>query len=782
MIGKRILKISMVLIAILIFNRCSNNKTKVEQNLIQYVNLYVGTAPSTTPSILKHKEAASEAKGQTIPAIGFPYASTNWTAQTQATETKCIAPYYYTDSLFQGFRASHWMSGSCTQDYGSVTIMPLADELIIDANKRASLFSHETEKLSPASYEVILEDYGINAQVTGKIYSGILQFKYMENKEAYFVIEPNSDEGEAYIKIDTDKNEIIGYNPAHRIYQGWGESAGFSGYFVIQFQNEFTEFGTWKDDDINKSETESIADGKKTGCYVRVKTTPEDPVLVRVGTSFTSLENARKNLEAEIDHWDFDKVKQEAEDEWNNTLAQIQVQSTDVNQKTVFYTAMYHAKLLPRIFSDIDGSYVGFAEDSTIHTANGYNYYVDFTTWDSYRGVQPLMTIIDPQRSLDIVKSIVDKAEQGGWLPIFPCWNNYTSGMVGDHMISVIGDAYVKGIGDFDIEKAYKYMYQNAFKSPRTFDDYADGKGRRALTSYKKYGYIPMEDQVNEAFHTEEQISRTLEYAYDDFVLAEVAKKMGNQEDYDKLIERATNYKNVYDSVSGYMRGRYKNGSWIEEFNPNKKSRFITEGTPFQYTWYVPQDIAGLMELMGGKEAFSEKLDLFFDTEEYWHGNEPGHQTAYMYPWAGEAWKTQNRVREILNAEYTNEPGGLSGNDDVGQMSAWAVLSMAGFYPVCPGTPEYIIGSPVFDNIRINLPNGESFIIETKNNSDTNRFIKKAKLNGKNLDRAFITHDEITSGGHLVLEMSSEPNKEWALNELPFSVSKMVSENLKVEE
>lgn len=747
--------------AILIFGvSCHKKNTLTNENLIDYVNPYIGTSFSSTPSILKHQEFENENRGQTIPAVGYPYALTNWTPQTRATEVKCIAPYYYHDSLFTGIRASHWLSGSCTQDYGSVTIMAVTGNNGYFLEDRKVPFKHQDEVVSPAYYSVYLEEYDLLTQVTGKVYSGMIKTQSNTHDTITFVVEPNSDEGQGFIHFFPERNEIVGYNPVHRIYQGWGDYAGFKGHFVIQFKDDLVEYGVWEEDIIADGVKTAIGDGFGVGAYAKVVVPEGEQAVIRVGKSFTSIDAARNNLESEIDHWDFQKVKLEAINAWNSTLNQIEVEGGTVDQKSIFYSALYHAKLLPRIFSDADGAYVGFAEDSAIYTTNGFDYYVDFTTWDSYRAVQPLMTIIEPSRSLDIVKSLVLKAEQGGWLPIFPCWNNYTSGMIGDHLISVIGDAYMKGITDFDVEKAYHYMRKNAFEIPVTYEEYADGKGRRALDSYIKHGYIPMEDSVKEAFHQNEQVSRTLEYAYDDFVLARVAQRLKKADDYEKLTRRAANYRNVFDTTVGFVRGRYADGSWIEDYDPYEKAAFITEGSSYQYTWYVPHDIEGLISLMGGKQAYIEKLDVFFEKNEYWHGNEPSHHIAYMYPFADHAWKTQEKVREILADEYANSPGGLSGNDDVGQMSAWAVFSMIGMYPVCPGKPEYILGSPVFDKITMNLENGKKFIISVINNTGDNKYITYATLNDRPLERPYILHREIMDGGKLVLHMAPEPNKD----------------------
>ena len=383
--------------------------------------------------------------------------------------------------------------------------------------------------------------------------------------------------------------------------------------------------------------------------------------------------------------------------------------------------------------------------------------------WDTYRAVHPLLTLIEPEASEHMVKSLLLKADQGGWLPIFPCWNNYTAAMIGDHGIAMIGDALMKGIAPTEVERAYTIMRKNAFEPNADTASYKDGKGRRALASYLQYGYIPLEDSVWDSFHKREQVSRTLEYAYDDFVLSQVAKKLGREDDYRKLTERAANYKNVIDPATGYARGRYANGKWIEPFNPfAARTPYITEGTPAQYTWYVPQDVKGLIAIEGGNARFIAKLDTLFDQRYYWHGNEPGHQTVYLYNHAGAPWKTQSRIPGIIREEYSIGPGGLSGNEDGGQMSAWLVFSMMGLYPTCPGVPYYDIGTPLFDEITIHT-GSEAFTIKAENRNEVNHYIQSATLNGKPFNRAYLLHEEINKGGALVLTMGPKPNKSWGL-------------------
>ncbi|HZL08834.1 MAG TPA: GH92 family glycosyl hydrolase [Prolixibacteraceae bacterium] len=709
------------------------------QSPIQFVDPLIGTAPATTESARKHSEAGSELKGQTFPGVGRPFGMTQWTPETRTTEDKCISPYYYNDQFITGFRGSHWMSGSCTQDYGSVTIMPFTTNQI-DTLKSSpvSRFSHQNETATPAYYRVMLESFDIQAELTGSVRSGMMRFLFSGEGKNYLQIRANSDEKVGKIWIDRELNELVGYNPAHRIYQGQGKSAGFSGFFVIRFDQTFEILPQ-----TTNSQQIVLSFGK------------EKTVQTQIGTSFTSIDAARKNLDQEISGWNFEQLRKLAEDEWNRTLGKVEVEGDSKDDKIKFYTALYHCFQLPRVASDVDGSYQGFAQDTSIHKAVDFTYYDDFSMWDTYRCLHPLLTILEPKRSLDMVKSLVAKAEQGDWMPIFPAWGNYTAAMIGDHVSTMISDAFAKGITGFDTEKAYMYMRKNAFENP-TQAEYLDGKGRRALKSYIKYGYIPLEDSVWQAFHKREQVSRTLEYAFDDFALAQFAKSLGKTVDYSMLMKRSQNYRNVFDTNTNFVRGRYADGRWIESFDPFAKASFITEGTPSQYTWYVPQDIPGLMKVMGGKDAFLKHLNTFFDGGYYWHGNETDQQAAYLFAVAGDPKKTQEWVRKIVTEEYGAGPGGLSGNEDAGQMSAWLVSSMMGFYPVCPATDQYVMGIPLFKKIIINLENGQKIILNAPENSLAKPYVQSVKWNGESYTNSWFSHHQLMKGAVIDFTMGSE--------------------------
>ena len=707
-----------------------------------YIDTRVGTASSTTHTAGTFGKKTEE-YGQTLPAVLEPNGMNFWTPQTQDTEQKCIAPYYYADTLLQGFRNSHWIVGGCTQDYGSMTLMPLYGTLRSGSESRATRFSHQDEVATPAYYAVSLPDENIFAEMTARSRSAIFRFTYKEAGKGYLVVNANSDEGQGYIAIDTLTNRIYGYNPVHRIYQGWGEPAGYSGHFIVEFRKKITACGVQED---------------TQAAYIEFDVEAGEEVLVKAASSFVDKEGAEQNLQAEIPHWSFEQTRTELSRIWEQHLSAIQVQTTSRVHKEKFYGAFYRASFLPRTFNDVDGRYPSFATGSPVRQLpEGETYYDDFSMWDTYRALHPLVNLLFPTKGGNMMQSLVHKYEQGGWLPIFPCWNSYTAAMIGDHCIAAIGDAYCKDIRNFDVEKAYEGMRKNAFETPSDPAEYKDGMGRRALTSYLKYGYIPLEDGVPDAFHTREQTSRTMEYAYDDFVLAQVAKALDKTDDYNALMKRAMNYRNVIDPRTGYAQGRRADGTFLNEDNAFNFVGFITEGAPCHYTWYVPQDPYGLMECMGGQANYVAKLDSMFSEGRYWHGNEPCHQVAFMFNFAGEPWKTQQAVRHIMKTEYLNEPGGLSGNDDAGQMSAWYMFAAMGFYPVCPGTPYYEIASPSFPSVTLRLENGKTFTIKARNASDRNIYIQSVRLNGKPYTDTFITHQAIMDGGVMEFVMGPRP-------------------------
>lgn len=731
------------------------------KSLLDYVNPLTGTSNSTTVSALRHSSGSStESLANVIPAVGLPFGMTQWTPQSQVTEKKCIAPYYYSDKKLSGFRATHWISGSCTQDYGSFTVMPISGKLKTSAPEYASGYQHANEKSSPNYYSVLLDKYQITTEMTASARSAMMRFTAGSNDDFYLLISPNSDKGKGFIKIDQNNGEVVGYNPVYRIYQGSGKPAGFSGYFVIQFQKKIDKGGVYSGDDLLDEQT--ISNKDNLGAFLKFKMKKGERLTIRTGTSFTSIANARENLKAEINHWDFDKLRKQSGGVWNKALGQIKVETSDKKHKDIFYTAFYHSMQHPRLFSDVDGSYPKFAHQYENAKLKGTDYYDDFSMWDIYRAQLPLYQILQPKKAGEFGNSIVLKGEQGGWLPIFPCWNSYTAAMIGDHSSAFLASTIMKNIRGFDEKEAYNLMRKNAFDIPDSID-YAAGKGRRALADYIKYGYVPLNNHVLEAFHTNEQVSRTMEYAYDDYSVAKVAKKLGKADDAKKLFKRAKNYQNVFDRKVRSVNGRYADGSWMADFNPDKRVSFITEGTPRHYMFYAPQDIKGLTDLFGGKAGLEKELDSLFIKGEYWHGNEPGHQIPFMYDYTNSPWKTQQAVRQILEEEYSDGAGGLSGNDDAGQMSAWYVFASLGFYPVDPVSNKYEICSPLFDKATVLLTNGKKVEILVKGNGRKNRFIQSLKLNGKFYNKTYITYNELMAGAKLEFLLGDKPNKQWGV-------------------
>ena len=696
------------------------------------LNTMVGTAQANTNTAGLFGKG-SEEHGQTLPAVLVPNGQNFWTPQTQDTEQKCIAPYYYKDSLLQGFRNSHWIVGGCTQDYGSFTVAAISGKLRLLPEERATRFSHDRERSHPHYYAVRLDDEHLLAELTADSHASLLRVTPDADQTVHIVINANSDEQQGYIEVDTLNRMVYGYNPVHRIYQGWGEPAGFSGHFVLRYYDELADFG------MSKGQTPCL--------WLSFKARAHTPLLFATASSFTGKQGAVANLKAElsdVDSPDFSRMVVANAEKWIDRFHSIDVETADVSKVNQFYGAFYRASFLPREMSDCNGDYPCFSSGETKHmdssilpTHSTHKYFGDFSMWDVYRAQLPLYNIIAPTLSGQMMQSLVDMYDSNGWLPIFPCWNSYTAAMIGDHCSVALADAYVKGVRNFDAHKAYDAMRKNAFESPASYDEYTNGMGRRALDSYIKYGYIPMEDSVKEAFHTCEQTSRTLEYAYDDFAVAQMAKALSKDADYNRLMDRCRNWRNVINPATGWADGRHADGSWQGCTDLVSRQSFITEGSICHYSWYVPHDIQHLIYRMGGEKAFEQKLDMMFGLSDsvsarplYWHGNEPCHQIPYLYNYIGKPEKTRKVIRHILDTEYNDTPGGLSGNDDAGQMSAWYMFSAMGFYPVCPAFPLYQCGVTTFDKVTFNLENGKTFTV----------------LPGAEGQTSF-SHEDITSGG-----------------------------------
>jgi predicted alpha-1,2-mannosidase len=747
--------------------------TSSAQNLLQYLQPLAGTAVATTASAIKHSEAGgTEANANTIPSVTVPFAMTQFTPQTRQSENKCVPPYLYKDSLFSGFRATHWISGSCTQDYGSFTIMPVVGKLKTAVNDYTIPFSHENEITTPAYYKLRFPNKNLIAELTASARCGVMRFTMLQDDSLYILVTPNSDYATCTASVNAFTNEITATNAVHRIYQGWGNKAGFDGNMNMTANRKAIVSGTYAGGTILPAL--SIANQKEAGVFIGFYLHKGESVEITIGTSFTNIDGVKKNLAAEIGNKNFDAVYAAAKQIWEKALQQIEVKTTAEKNKRIFYTSLYHAMQHPRLMSDADGAYPKFSGNYELKKNADGNYYDDFSMWDIYRAQLPLFEILQPDLSNQFVRSLIAKGEQGGWLPIFPCWNSYTAAMIGDHVTAYIASAYSKGIRNYDVNAAYALMRKNAFESPADFNDYKNGFGRRALASYLKYGFIPMEDSVQEAFHKKEQVSRTLEYAYDDYALSIVAKGLNKTADYKKLQQRAFNYKKVFDPTVGMVRGKYIDGSWAPNFMADKRASYITEGTPRHYSFYVPQDVKGLSALMGGAKKLEAALDSLFIKNEYWHGNEPGHQIPFMYNYTAAPWKAQQKVIDILNNEYSDGPGGLGGNDDAGQMSAWYIFAAMGFYPVDPVSNNYILTTPLFEDVTINLPSNKTMAINTHRQSARANYIYKVLWNGKLYSKNYITYSMISGGGQLDIFLQDKATN-WgaAENCRPASLTKL---------
>ncbi|MDO4949559.1 MAG: GH92 family glycosyl hydrolase [Bacteroidales bacterium] len=667
---------------------CAQRPTTVKSLTADMVETRIGTDAADMPSASIFG-ANGEVYGNCLPCVTEPHGMTFWTPQTDITEKKGVAPYYYGAKQWMGFRASHWMTGSATQDYGSFYLIPGCASVPMD---------HSIEEANPAYYR-----YG-HYEMTARSRSAIFRL----DTDSLIVGVNTIYEAGSISFVD---GKLMGENPVHRIYQGWGTPAGYSGWMYAEFSRP-----------VVKAEYVGAREMKLTF------EPSETPLMVRMGTSFRSAEGAAANLAAEIMDWDFDTVRATTQKVWNGVFAQIEVEGEEEAVRH-FYSSLWRTSLLPRTVSD-------FSETPD---------YDDFSLWDTFRALHPLLTILHPHKSGEMIQAIVRKYKRGGWLPIFPCWGSYTSAMIGDHAVSIIADAYAKGIRNFDVATACEAVRKNAFETPDSAL-YKDGRGRRALEPYMRLGYLPLEEHVTDAFHRDEQTSRTLEYAYDDWCASLLLDANGYKDDAATLKARSANWRNVFDPRTKYPQGRHGDGTFLNDDNYLTKTRFITEGTPCHYSWFVPHDIDGLVEYLG-KEEFEARLDSMFSEKRYWHGNEPCHQVAYLYDWIGRPDKTQKVVADILRSEYRNTPGGLSGNDDAGQMSAWYVFSSLGFYPVCPGSGEYALGIPTFSKATVHLENGHDFVI-TRNDNCTGKY----HLGRKTLKAPFLKHGTIMDGGNLQCE------------------------------
>ncbi len=733
---------------ILMYFAFSGTLTALAQQPIDDVNPMIG---ATGPSVFDY--------GGMIPGVARPFGMTHWTAMTRENKIS-VCPYNYSDTMIQGFLGTHqpaiWMG-----DYGYVSLMPSIGELKI-AQKYP--YRHQDEISAPNYYSVKMgeDDRPIKAELTATIRSGFLRFTFPASQASHIVVTAiRSQQFTGFVQVDPKNQEITGYNPDRMSAELGPPLPNFKGYFIIQFNKHFTSFGTWEGETVH-AESEQQR-GHRMGAYATFSTTQGEVIEVKIGTSFISMDQARANLKREIPDWNFERIKAEGRRIWNEALNKIRIQGASKDDRVNFYTAMYHTLLFPRIFSESGRYYSAF--DDRVHKGVSYN---DYSLWDTFRAEHPLLLLTQPQVVPGMITSLLQMYDEGGWMPKWPN-PTYTNIMIGTHADSVIADAYVKRIRGFDLQKAYAAMYKDAMTPPDgdQTNRWADRapwtafEARGGLTWYKALGYVPIDK-------TDESVSRTLEFAYDDFCVAQLAKAVGKQDDYEMLMQRSRNYKNLYDPVEGFMRPKKSDGNWDEEAWASREDRKpgFTEGSPWTYLFCEMQDIPGIIALMGGAQKFAARLDENFSGGHYRHDNEPGHHYTYLYDYCGQPWKTQEKVRETMASHYHNAPDGLSGNDDCGQMSAWYIFSAMGFYPVTPGSPVYAIGSPLFERATIMLGTPYKkgpFTVIARKQSKKNKYIQSATLNGRSLREPFIQHSDIANGSTLVFVMGPQPNKKWGL-------------------
>ncbi|HCC70835.1 MAG TPA: sugar hydrolase, partial [Bacteroidales bacterium] len=678
--------------------------------------------------------------------------------------------YQYDDPTIVGFSHTHF-SGTGHSDLGDILIMPTAGTLYLNPGTDEqpgkgyrSGYSHKSEIAEPAYYSVDLLDYGIRAELTTSTRVGFHRYTFPESSDAHIILDMvhgiyNHGDKNVWTFIRVENDSLV---TGYRQTNGWARTRRV--YFAIAFSKPFKSYGHSREatgvykgfyKKFNEKENFPEMAGRNIKAYFNFNTDANEKIQLKVALSPVSTEGAVRNMTAEIPGWDFEKVKRKGQDMWNRELSRINIETISPDDRVVFYTALYHTFLSPIIYTDIDGRYTGI--DRQVHHAEGFTNYTIFSLWDTYRALHPLFNIIQPSRSRDMVEAMLAHFDQSVH-PMLPVWSHYANEnwcMIGYHSVSVIADAIVKGVWNGNMERAL-----NACVKTASYVKY-DG-----LEYYMDLGYVPEDKNPY-------SVSKTLEYAYDDWCISQVGKKA----DVDSLAEifskRAQSYRNVFNPVSGFMHPRLSDGSFRKDFDPlDTYGQGFIEGNAWNYGLYVPHDVQEMIKMMGGKKKFTAMVDSLFESElgdehiekneditrdgiigMYVHGNEPGHHIPYLYNWADNPRKTQERVRMILETMYANEANGLCGNDDCGQMSAWYIFSALGFYPVCPGSDRYALGSPLVKEATISLENGKTFMIKAVNQSAGNVLVDKVTLNGKELDRLYITHPEIMSGGELVFYM-----------------------------
>lgn len=716
---------------------CKQTKVPLNQDrCVDYVNPFIGT----------------DGPGNTYPGATVPFGMVQLSPDIGVPGWDRIAGYFYPDSIISGFSHMH-LTGTGAGDLYDILVMPTNSRFSkrIEENnfKPFSVYSHKKETASPGYYSVDLLDYGIKAELTATARTGIHRYTFPKDDDSKIHIDLGyalnwDSPTETHFKV-VNSTTIEGYRKS----TGWAKDQRV--YFVMKVSKPFQSYQLFNDE----KEVHSSVTGKNTKIVLNYATEENDTIILKTGLSTANIEGAYKSMEIEAPNFDFDAIKKKTEAQWEGQLGKIQVTMVSPEDKPIFYTMLYQSMLAPTLLSDHNNNYKG--ANDTIMKAEGFDRYDTFSLWDTYRAAHPLYTILHPNRVSHFINSMLAHYQESGLLPVWSLQGNETNMMIGYHAVPIILDAYFKGI-DFDAALAYRACVESAKHPSRQIDDYME------------LGYVPIDEH-----HENWSVSKTLEYAYDDWCIAQFAKVLGHTEDYNTFIKRSENWKNLYDAQSSFMRPKHENGSFIKDFVPKDYSPYFCESNAWQYFWSVQHDIEGLIEVVGGSERFEQKLDSMFSFNplpedklpifstgmigQYAHGNEPSHHVALLYNYIGKPWKTQEKIKDVLESQYKNEPNGHCGNEDCGQMSSWYVFNALGFYPVNPAQGVYAFGSPLVDSATIHLENGKVFTVKTLNNSSENKYIQSVLLNAKETNNNYILHEEILEGGTLVFKMGPKPNK-----------------------
>lgn len=729
------------LLLVLILTACTSSQERASTDYTQYVNPFIGT----------------DFTGNTYPGAQAPFGMVQLSPDNGLPGWDRISGYFYPDSTIAGFSHTH-LSGTGAGDLYDISFMPVTlpykeAEAPLGIHSK---FSHDDESATAGYYRVLLKDYNIHVELTATERCGIQRYTFPEARAAIFLNLKKAMNwdftNDTQVEI-VDSVTIQGY----RFSDGWARDQHI--YFRTRFSKPFTS--------VQIDTTAIIKDGDHIGTATIARfdfdTQKDEQIIVSTAISGVSTEGAAKNLLAEVPDDNFDKYRNLTRDNWNRQLSKIEIVSNNTDDKVNFYTALYHSMIAPTIYSDVDGTYYG--PDKKTHKTDGWVNYSTFSLWDTFRAAHPLFTYTEPERANDMVKSFIAFYEQNKRLPVWNFYGNETDMMIGYHAVPVIVDAYLKGITDVDPEKALEACIATA-----NIDNY------RGIGMYKKLGYVPY--NIADSYNAENwSLSKTLEYAYDDYCIAKMAEKMGKKEIADEFYKRSLNYKNLYNPATSFMQPKDDKGNFIKNFSPDEYTPHICESNGWQYFWSVQQDIDGLIALTGGKERFAQKLDSMFtyhpsaDDElpifstgmigQYAHGNEPSHHVIYLYNAVEQPWKTQQYAAKVMHELYQNSPAGLCGNEDCGQMSAWYVFSAMGFYPVDPVSGKYEIGTPLFPEMQMHLSNGNTFTVLAPTVSKENIYIQAVKFDGKPYSKSYITHEQIMEGATLEFEMGNTPGPVW---------------------